>query len=298
MRFVIWADPFDDRVGGRIVLHSLCAALNAAGHVAKLWPAYRPRMIRHWRDAARAAKWHLRDALPRPFSYGPYGTGPFGNALAGNADLANSIVVYPEVVRGNPLLAKHVVRWLLHRPGFHTGHVEFGAGDLVFYYQDAFRDVAAGGTDGGRLQITWWNDAYRDRALPGRHGSAYLIKKGHGRPLVHDLSDSTLVDDLSHAERAAVFNRVLRFYTYDPYTLYSRYAAICGAVPIIVPEPGVTKETWIPVERERYGLAYGEKEIEWAVETRPLLMEQIDAEKREEREMLDRFVALCVSQFG
>ena len=45
--------------------------------------------------------------------------------------LAN-IVIYPEVVAGNPLNAKYVVRYLLNRPGFFTGAgIEtYGAADF------------------------------------------------------------------------------------------------------------------------------------------------------------------------
>lgn len=289
MKFVIVAPSFDDRSGGTIALHLLCQRLREAGEVARLWPIDRPR-LQPWRNPRRYLGWaryHLTSHR-RPFDHGPFAT-----ELAHARDPRDAIVVYPEVLPGNWLGARHIVRWLLHKPGFHTGEVGFGTDDLLFFYQAAFHDPSLGDYADNLLTLTWWNAAYRDSNPGHRSGSAYLVKKGRGRRLVHDLTNSTLVDTLDHAAKAAVFNRVERFYTYDPYTLYSRYAAICGCVPIVVPEPGVTREQWVPSEEDRYGLAYGEEDIGWAIATRPLLIERIARERSEEDAMLASFIAKC-----
>lgn len=289
MKFVILAQSFDDRSGGTIALHLLCQRLTEAGETALIWPLDRPR-LQWWRDPRRFLGWaryHITGQRRR------FNHGPFATKLARARDLRDAVVLYPEVVPGNRLRARHVVRWLLHKPGFHTGKVGFGADDLLFHYQAAFNDPTLGTHADNLLTLTWLNDTYGDLGVGHRSGSAYLIKKGRGRPIVHDLTNSTLVDALGHAEKAAVFNRVERFYTYDPYTLYSRYAAICGCVPIIVPEPGVTREQWVPREEDRYGLAYGEEDIDWAIATRPLLIERIARERSEEDAMLRSFIAQC-----
>jgi O-antigen biosynthesis protein len=55
--------------------------------------------------------------------------------------LDRSIVIYPEVVAGNPLGARHVVRYLLNKPGFFTGTGvdSYGDGDYCLHFADEFR---------------------------------------------------------------------------------------------------------------------------------------------------------------
>lgn len=293
MKFVIVADSFDDRNGGVIALHLLCQRLTEAGETALLWPA-RPR-LQLWRNPRRYLGWlryHLtgQDRL--------FNTGPFAPRLARSRDLPGAVVVYPEIIAGNPLGARHVARWLLHKPGFHSGRVDYGKNDLFFYYHDAFYDPGLGDYKDNRLVVTWWNEEYRRYNYGERSGSCYLVKKGRGRPIVHDLRDSVLIDPLSHREKAEAFNRAKYFYTYDARTLYARYAALCGCIPIIVPQPGMTRDQWVSDEEERYGLAYGDEEIGWAIATRPLLLRRIEAEQAIEAAMVRSFIAKCRARFS
>jgi len=50
------------------------------------------------------------------------------------------IVIYPEVVSGNPLNAKQVVRYLLNKPGYFTGvgMETYGNGDFFVHFADEF----------------------------------------------------------------------------------------------------------------------------------------------------------------
>ena len=148
------------------------------------------------------------------------------------------------------------------------------------------------------LPIPQTHEAYRDRGGRDRNGSAYLIRKGKGRQIAHDLTDSVCVDDLSHEERAHVFNRVRFFYSYDLYTMYSRYAAICGCTPVIIPDLQVSPDQWAPREEDRYGLAYGVENIPWAIATRSKLLVRLKEQRQEEDRMLRDFVRECRRAFG
>jgi hypothetical protein len=292
-KFIIFAYPFDETSGGAIALHLLCRRLNEIGETALLWDSARPSPGEGWRARAvyRRLRYALRNAR-RPFA------NAFGCPMARAADLPGAILVYPEVVEGNPLGGAHVVRWLLHRPGFHTGQAVFGPDDLFFFYQEAFNDPRYNKDRCNRLTLTSVNEVYRCRNSGERSGSAYLLRKGKGRPLVHDPADAILVDALSHAEKAEVFNQVRILYSYDLYTLYSIYAALCGCISVVVPQPGLPKEKWIPDERDRYGMAYGEEEIDWAIATRDKLVARLASVEAEQEGMLRSFVVKCVAAFG
>ena len=55
--------------------------------------------------------------------------------------LDQSVVIYPELTAGNPLGAKHVVRYLLNKPGFFNGVGldSYGAGDYFIHHAEEFR---------------------------------------------------------------------------------------------------------------------------------------------------------------
>ncbi|HYI06257.1 MAG TPA: hypothetical protein VD858_15290 [Reyranella sp.] len=289
-KFIIYAPTFNDTSGGEIALHHLCSRLNDVGEDACVW-AVRPDILHGWpslRNMAYRAKGWLR----------PYSTGPFANPIARRADLQDAIVVYPETTFGNPLRARNVVRWLLNKPGaLSQGRMQYGHNDLYFFFQAAFDDPSLNSDPTNQLMLHWVNPIYRDRGLPGRRGTCHMMRKGAGRPIVHG-PDSIAVDGLSHDEMADVFNRTERFYCYDLYTFYTIYAARCGCIPIVVPDPAIPKDKWITLPKDRYGVAYGEDDIPWALATRHELFRQGDAEHANEDDMITTFVAKCMRKFG
>lgn len=285
MKFVIYAPTFDENVGGAVVLHALCARLNELGYDAVIWPYGEPppTMEGRARQVARAARAVLRGDEP-------FRTGPFPRRLATNGDLRDAVVVYPEVVGGNPLGARCVARWLLHKPGYHTGVVDYGGDDIFFFYQNAFNDPALNPSPDNRLTVTWMNPVYRE-GNGERQGRCYILRKGAARAklLPHDF----VVDSLSPAEMAEAFRRFEYVVSYDQYTMLTIFAALCGCVPIVEPEPGVTSEQWQPEKRDRWGIAYGWEEQAWARETRPLLLEKLSQDRAVEDQMIHSFASKC-----
>lgn len=288
-KFIIWALSFDDTSGGSISLHLLCRRLNELGEQALIWEPGRPALtnrldLREWLMAFRYEIGRTKRLYQR---------GPFNNPVAKRSDLKDAIVVYPEIVDGDPLGVGKVVRWLLHRPGYHTGRIVYGPDDLFFFYQEAFDDPKLNPFADNRLTLTWLNEAYTDKGSGERSGSAYLMRKGKGRPIVHDLSDSICVDDLTHEARAEVFRRTKYFFSYDLYSMFGIYAALCGCIPVIIPDPALSKEEWTPCETDRYGLAYGLDDVPWAIATRPKLLERLQQVRHEQDQMVKRFVRRC-----
>lgn len=296
-RFVIYAPDFNETRGGAIALHRLCDRLNALGYESYIWPYRKPRFTRvtdlgFWK---RQARW-----LVDPLRGRAYKTNPaFVTPIASHRLLRDAVVLYPESVDGNPLRARRVVRWLLHRPGYITGRPpEYGDSEIFFHYQRAF---AEGFDRESTLLSTRWvrDDVYRITNHGPREGACHLVRKAKRRDDIDPDAPEfgPRVDGMSHEQMAKTFNEKKYFYSFDPYTMYCVYAALCGCIPVIVPLKGVSREAWQARPEDRYGRAYGIEDEAWAVETRELLRERLRRDAEEEVAMIHGFARRCAETF-
>lgn len=288
-KYIIYAPSYDYQSGGSIVLHKLCHFLNELGENAFLWPFPMTREKRR--------KKRLRDKFARTeFRTSPDFSTPLVPRKAIN-DFA--IVVYPEVTAGNPLGARHVVRWLLHRPGFHTGTVDYGADELFFKFDDYCDDPAVTGGDIDQLFLFTLNPCYKDLGRLDRSGSCYMLRKGKGRPIVHDLENSIQIDGMSHEEIAEIFNQTEIFYSYDDATMYSQFAAICGCTSVVIPMTYDSREAWVrdhPLSL--YGIAHGLDDVAHSVETKHLVRDYLEELERNGIQSVENFIAKTRRHFG
>lgn len=296
IKFIIYAPPYDEQSGGSIVLHKLCYTLNKLGYEANLWPFDKPRFM--WS--------RVHCYLIKIFVYysirvvrGQVGySGDSHAPVATSSDVDNSIVIYPEVVNGNPLVAPRYVRWLLHKPGFHTGLIGKLDRDLYFYFLETFNLDIPGAICGGKLAILeYFRDLYKIENHGLRSKVGYIIRKGRNRADLPSLNGLWILDGLDHSKMAKAFNECEKCYFYDPYTLYSTYAALCGCVPIIIPLPGVAKDQWLPEEELRYGIAYGEDDFSYAIATREKLIDRLDRDEESNENSIHQFVGTVVQFF-
>jgi hypothetical protein len=213
--------------------------------------------------------------------------------------LRDSIAVYPEIISGNPLNAKHVVRWLLHTPGFLKKDVFFGNDELTFFYQEAFRDGHEWVDPDNILRVRWIrDDIYFDKGLAERNGACRLIRKEKiPNSIAPADDDAIIVDGMSHEEKAEIFNRTKLLYCHDPYTMYSYYAALCGCTPVIIPQPNLSKEDWRSTYPFKHGIAYGIEEAQWASDTRDELFKEFAAQQLLEDEIIKNFVIKLGEKF-
>ncbi len=298
---VIYAPSYDANIGGSIVLHKLCDALNSTGKCrASLFPFlssrgrnYSIKKNKKKAGGIRADLWRalsgawLRSVLKlkralrsRRFKTNPgWNTPIFDFDLFGQTDpFEGKVVVYPEIVSGNPLQARQVVRWLLHNPGFHSQEVHFGVNELHFRFSHETVPAIIPGSFVSDLILTivhipW--DFYNMNDVPAeRHGVAYSVRKGAYKPLVHDVGNSILIDGKSHAEVASIFKKSQLFISYDSRSMYSQLASLCGCDSVIVPDPGVSEADFFKSTESAYGVAYGFERIEAARNSRDLLHQQ------------------------
>ena len=300
-KFLIFAPSYNEISGGIVVLHKLCSILNELGYESYLHPyIYSYELNRkNIKDfLINFIKWSVKESLRR------YKTNPAFNTPLFKGSVENKddwVVIYPEVVFGNPLKAKNVVRWLLHQPGFHEGHIYYGQNELYFKFNSAIVDFKFphSVTSQSELKVIHYPlEHYNDiGVLSERSGTAYCLRKGKNKQIQHDLTDSILIDGKTHAEVASIFKRVKTFVSYDTYTAYSIFAVLCGCDSVVIPDKGVTEEEWYPNPTDRYGLAYGFENIDKARETSTLVKGHINNEERKVKIEVESFVSEVSNYF-
>lgn len=304
--FIIYAPSYDELSGGITVLHKLCDLINELGYSAKIWPYHHVPLLRFVRGSG------FKFALIRTFkniinSIRGRGRKNFRlgqkkhdkTVLAGLQDLRdNTIVIYPEIVYGNPLDAKNVVRWWLYKRKFPPREKRAEVSELYFHYSEAYLDkiITANGTTLFSLSCLA-QDKYKKLNFGARRGYCHIVRKGKSRPLDQHPEDSILIDGLTHEETAKVFNEVEYCVSYDLHTMLALLAALCGCKVMIVPEKDVTLDDWEPDEKHRYGLAYGEENRSWAENTKHLIIGEMQKAQKQDIEMTKRFLYKCISHF-
>ena len=290
-RYIIFAPSYNRTSGGVIVLNKLCHLINELGGNAVISPLFQQYKISK-KDLSGLKKLINKsiDGLFRKYRTNP----EFNTPIYKGEVTDNDIVIYPELVFGNPLKAKNIIRWLLNQPGFFTGEVFYGANELYFKFDHGLvNDFHFHGSTLSNNILNILHIPYEiyneNNTQEPRVGVAYSIRKDKIKPKTYHPKDAILIDGLSHEEIANIFKRVKQFISYDAYSAYSSFASLCGCESIVVPEEGITKEQWYPKIENRYGIAYGLEDLEFANSTRHL--------KRLHFEKLDKQYAQSVTDF-
>jgi hypothetical protein len=300
IKYVVYSRAYSESSGGGIWLHNLVHTLNELGESAFLWPFGRslPHVLspRWLRGELRLlyGKFAVNSALQTPVA------SPFGLDDA-------TVVVYPEIVVGNPLRARNVVRWLLYNPELRPELVSrdrFGFGLEDRYFRaGAFCDVPE--LTGGAPDLFLWtiNPAYRNEHRPDRKGVCYIVRKGSHKVRIPEteIESAVQVDGLSHAEMNEVFNRCETFYSYDEATMYSQYAALCGCTSVVVPGLFGSRAEWVKHHKlARLGVAYGTspEELEHARSTRDGVEALLQQEMEAGINSVRNFIRLTREQFS
>ncbi len=298
--FVIYTQRYEEKSGGSLLLHHLCHYLNECGYPAYLWKwdkKLRKKTRRNWLSTMTYHVERLKHRLSMPGdkpSRRAFTSPLLNTPVASYQDLAKSIVIYPEVISGNPLYAKRVVRWFLNRPGFFTGHVEYGDDELHFHFRDQFRSPDHPSTE-FRFFVSL--KCFQKTNFGKRSGTCFILRKGKNRTIEHDLTNGIIIDELPNNEIAEVFNQCEYCISYDLHSAYSSYAALCGCKSIVVPDPQLTIEAWRKAEDSRWGVAYGEDDLDRAQETLPLLIERIKNDNENVLATVDQFAKSIIEHF-
>jgi len=282
INYIIHAPPYDENKGGPIALHKLCHLLNQLGERAYIYPRKKKKK-RIFQSRFRG----------RPFTLNP----DFDTPVAEQHHLENALIVYPEVIAGNPLNAENVIRWFLHRPGYHTGKIDYGENELYFFFDKASDDPGINKNPDNQLFVIQLHPAYRNLGYE-RDGSCYLVRKGSDSSIIHNTKNSIKIDGLSHYEIAEIFNKKEIFYSYDEFTMYSQFAALCGCVSVVIPASFKNREEWVakhPIAK--YGVAYGVGDQAHAKTTQGLLQNYFAEQEIESLETVKQFIKVSKDFF-
>lgn len=286
--YIIVTPSFNENSGGTLFLHHLAHELNSMGERALLWRIGKkshPKLYAYPRWIFRQRGLKTCPDLDTP--------------LARWSDLTpDSIVIYPELVLGNPLGASNVARWLLYRPGLRHPY-EFGPQE-IFFTAGPMSDIPE--VTGGAPELFLWiiNRTYRNENRPDRNGVCYIVRKGNQKPRIPETeaADAICIDGMTHAEINDVFNRCHTFYSYDEATMYSQYAAVAGCTSVVVPGLYETREDWAQNHKlGRYGIAYGVDDIAHAQATQHKVLDLLRAEEAKGKATVENFVTLTKEHF-
>jgi hypothetical protein len=173
----------------------------------------------------------------------------YGNQLFLNTAVIAStdVAVYNESIVGNPLGAKHVVRYILS-PYFRHNEKFYGPTDYLLTYCNCLEHI----TGGKRLSPPVQEPFFRNEGLPrlARETNCYWVGKGNSRkdangipcgrydpPELIDtkqrmakdgVREITFGDPPTREGLAELLNKTRIFYTFDPMSATNEEAAACG----------------------------------------------------------------------
>lgn len=267
-KFLISIDNFDPTSGGIVAMHKLCNDIIDLGREAYV--------------TARAS----HNKLKTPF--------------IGSREMKTNewVVVYPEIVHGNPYSFKHVVRWVLNTPGVCGG---VGSGfydrklptDLVFKYSPFFK---YDGIIDGHLRCTFIDyDTFNNKNVDRDIESMFFTKKGGMSKKYHPDGSLDFARYQFNWELAAqMLNRCKYFYCYDNECFWVTLAALCGCIPIVIPNTTLSFDDWSTFfPFNKYGISFGIENIKYAVDTINMVENHCRQIQQVDLEGVGNFINLC-----
>jgi len=288
MHVIIYTDRYDADAGGVSALYELGRRLKFKGVHVSVWLRDRPNYTISY---LISCKWDLIRIAKQSIRY--YSSKiclPFNLLETRRINKSFDVVVYPEVVNGNPLGVERVARWILFFPGALSKKPIYGPKEKFFHWSSSYNNRLVPKSS-QRLRLPLIHQTYyRNLRLPRKNSALVLVRKGRKRNLDSHPPHAIPIDGKSHEEISYLFNTSERLYSYDPYTAYLVYAMLCGCIPVVIPLDGKTEEDCYPDPEERLGLAYGEEGIEFATLTREVKLEMIEKENMLAEMDVDNFL--------
>ena len=269
IKIIIYTPELDMNCGGIVVLHYLAKLINDLKYkniIAKLY--YINNHLHHINKISHhinKTSHHINKTSHHINKTSHHNI--FCNDFYNNDQLDdNTIVIYPEIIGGNPLNAKYVIRWILGELGMCSQQNIFESwdkNDIVFHWEPINKQNYK------TFNCPYLNPIFVKTNFNKRENTCYLIKKGrtmHKNINYFHPQNSICIDNMKIENIVECFNSCKYFYCYDPFTFFVSYAIICGCIPIVYPLENKTKEEYINntliKNIKNFAMAYGNSETE------------------------------------
>ncbi len=275
IKLIIYTRPLDTNCGGIVALHNFA------------------KIINNMKNPEICAKIFIFNGLRYTNEY----CQDFATIEEAADD--NAIVIYPEIITGNPLNCKKVIRWILlglgkEMPSDH--YKTWGKNDLVYYFNSELRfekNPEKIGSEYKLLNCLSINQYSKQTNFGERYGVCFSMRKSRDvknmhngeMHIVHPPDSFELTREHSQMDHIHIFNKYKWFMCYDPLTFYIVIAALCGCIPVLYKIHGMNKQQWIQTTAageyvkskgldNLYGIAYGKEDMQYAADTIHLVKQQ------------------------
>lgn len=220
-KFVIVAPIYTDKSAGIMVLHELCSTLNERG--------YQTALCLMGSDGFVISN--------QPQHHGP---GLKWYHISGQDELQQfineGVVIYPEIVSGNPLNAPRVVRYMLNSEGaVAKNKTQASSKDFILAFQESYHSnpdaILA-----KPCHFEVFNSKDSLPAIERRMDITYIGKGSHHGvgTVLPGTVEVTRVWPKTRDELAVLFKNTRYFYTWDYRSQTITDAILCGAIPVFM----------------------------------------------------------------
>lgn len=269
--YIIWTPPYFHRSAGIRVLHKLAYLLNKAGQRAFI---YINKTNPKWR-VPRISKRKAQKLIDQ-----------------------GAIVVYPEIVPGNPLGAKTVARYILNNPGLLGGDKTYDANEILFCYG---KHLLQPGMTKDRILVIpaiRTDVFYRDDKV--KRNIDYLVYFGK-HPVVGNYPKKSIITSTKPSKPAKLgqmLRRCKKLISYDNLTVLTFEATLCGCPVVMIPDGFRTRDELENAGFGFNGIAWGESPEEWnkalaTLDQAPKILEQVN---QQAIIALQRFIAITQNE--
>lgn len=220
-KYVIVAPYYTAKSAGIVVLHELCDSLNKLGH-----------------KAALVLMGTGKDIIPHdPNFYGPnLQWHPLKDNDELNEFINDGIVIYPEIVTGNPLCGKRVVRYLLNSEGaVAQNRMQHSQEDFILSFSRLYHQ-----SPHAYLMKLPFNPLFNSDDTvdtPERTLDLTYIGKGVNHNQCFVIRDTLEINrqwPSDKAQLALLLRNTRYFYSWDVISQTNADALFCGAIPVFM----------------------------------------------------------------